>query len=103
MPIPSSSPVFLRLERQMRGIARLIRDLPDPAPGLLVVRYNEFVHTFRDDVSLRPIRLSEYHEGLFRLCGWSRIDHRLRRTILVVDLDKVPSPMLSSAMSWGFI
>ena len=81
--------VLLRLERQVPSRLRRIRDLPDVAPGLLVVRDDELVHPGRDDVALDARRVGEQHEGLLRLRRRRRIDHRLGRAVLVVDLDEI--------------
>ena len=68
---------------------RCARDLPDIAPGLLVVRDHELVDAGRDDIALDAGRVGEEHEGLLPLRRRGRIGHGLRRAIVVVDLDEI--------------
>ena len=85
----SASRVFLRLERQVLHTLRRIRNLPDVRPGLLVVRQDQLVSAGIDDVALHAGREAEQHEGLALSRGRRRIDHRLRRAALVVDLNEI--------------
>ena len=47
--------VFEALEAEFPRHFRGIRDLSNVAPGLLVVRDDEFVHPFGDDITLRSV------------------------------------------------
>ena len=96
--------VFLALEGQVPHALRRIGDLPDVAPGLLVVRDDELVHARRDDVALHAGRVGEEHEGLLPLRGRRRIDRRLGRAVVVVDLDEIAFlQRRAPSMSAGFI
>lgn len=81
--------ILLRLERQVLHAFRRIRDFPDVRPGLLVVRQDQLIGAGVDDVALHAGRESEQHESLALSGARRRVDHRLGRAALVINLDEV--------------
>ena len=81
--------VFLRLEGDVADPFWRGGNFPDSAPRLLVVWDDELVYARRNHISLNARRIAEQHEGLFALGRRCRIDNRLCRAIVIVDLDKI--------------
>src|SRR3974377_1281667 len=81
--------VFQRLEAELSCARRRVRKLADRGPCLFVIRKDELVDAWRNNVALHSVWVSKQHERFFSPRRCRRIEHGLRRSVIVVNLDQV--------------